>query len=577
MSGFGELRAFLQRPFHEDESWLRLSELLLPHLHGEEAEQVILPYVEAAIARWPQPRAKRLLPDAWIKPAYAYWRTHRAVPPAFRLLGGLGYVAEEDDAKLLIQMLDGRWVSRLEAWGTLCMGSWGKQLINAILVMYAWPSLRVVDLSWSSLSDAVMGRVLMSPLMASVEQLSFEGNTHGAATLEALKNSPHLGALRELTLGDCGASFELEVLEDCVSLSKLRAFSCKDSRLREVQFEALCGLEVMSALESLRVHLDFYEDRGGLARVLAQAPFLKTLTRLTVEYCSVTDDFVEVLGREAVALRCLELASHQISKVGVEALAHGVCPLEQLDLSASDEWSGEEPGLFSDAPGFANLSVLDLHSTRFTEESFRAFILSETLVGLKQLELWGTPLTSTMFELLAQSPWFGGLTSLSLQGTGLDDAGLAYVMRASVRPRLLGLYNNALSVKALWSVFAHEPWGESVERLILCRLSMEGISAHGALPRRGWRQLNFINASGCGMLDADARWLFSELDYDRLVIDLSGNEVSDALWVWLAQQPCFARVAHITVDTRVDKAFMLHHLNASPHRAPWFEVSVERA
>lgn len=285
---FGTLRAHLQeRP--SPEHWSLLWHSLEHWPDASERDEVIVPYVAGALARWPD--ALRVAPEHWVR---AFLDGH-AAPYLFiarRLdLQGLWlnqhlferllhapqlanihhlviHGARLSPIKLLTLLATAPWAHALRALTVhdAPLGAHEAQLERAL---DALPNIVNLRLHNTSLTPQSASRLLAHPLLPQLDALAL---THAPLSHEAL-----------VPLAD-------------TPLPRLRALDLSGAQLHEHALPALVASpEHLPALEQLDLSHNVVRDTG--ARALFESALLSQLTHLSLAYGHISDEALEHLAR----------------------------------------------------------------------------------------------------------------------------------------------------------------------------------------------------------------------------------------------------------------------------------------
>jgi hypothetical protein len=268
------------------------------------------------------------------------------------------------------------------------------------------PNLRDLQIFITSIDDASSEVLAALDGLATVELLTLNNVRINDVTLTALLSSPHLIALRQLSMYWCSGR-----TRDSTGATLAHAINTS-------------GLA--DRLESLTLSLNRHTDPAALARGLARVrwPALTTLdlTRSGCEHMGI-----QALLQAAPSVRDLRLRDNQLDDHAMQAIAAAIC-LERLDLASSRAAPPALAGLL-EQPCCAGLKALNLDRARIEAAGGAAICRGQIAQTLESLYLTGDQQGASMW------PAFEGaslpkLKTLHLMGARLDGAAARALARA---------------------------------------------------------------------------------------------------------------------------------------------------
>ena len=411
MTTFGDIRSTLHRR-PGPRTWNQLCEALDLYADAEPLEEVVLPYCQELLERWP-PRHPRTVPWPWKR---ALQLGHPL--PHLRLCTQLARCrhrllhdphlddADDPDPRALaphLKVSEGtRQIGDFEYLrGHLCPGSSGNE--------HAWKHLCwVIEeyddraplhevISWCSRAlqrwpsqvpheaperwKERLGPRHIPPLLALCDHLSLWKHHLGPHTIAALAASPHVEGLAHLDLG----------LND----------------LGDRGARALANSPHLARLESLELWDNGIGDDG--ARALAQTQTIDWLAVLNLGGNHIGPDGAAALAGSFLLLsrlHHLDLAFNKIGPRGAAALAASehARSLTHLNLRWCAIGDGGARAL-AHSPHLGRLHHLDLENNHIGPEGAQALAQSPHLVSMRHLLLGNNPLGQRGAQALAQSPY----------------------------------------------------------------------------------------------------------------------------------------------------------------------------
>jgi hypothetical protein len=350
------------------------------------------------------------------------------------------------------------WRAALPAWAKACPHAFRRGLVGHASVTATdllkrgaalFDAAPVSDLQIRNLAGR-MPQVAACPLLARLTALDFHTNHLTPDDLRALAASPHLGALRELTLyATVLHDKHAEVLAGWQGLPRLRRLAvatadgalgavagAAEGRLASLRRLTLWGWSAPAELAALcdaapalaRLDVPSTVATPPALQALAGLPSLTGLRLLGEESASASAlAGAELTGR----LTSLELAAAALSPRALASLAAGggLARLRRLSLNAASRPAslGAEAARLLAAALPGSLVRLDLErGAGLDAAAARLLAGSERLAGLRWLNLHDNPpIGDGGAEALAASPHLTGLLYLDLSNCGIGPAGAA--------------------------------------------------------------------------------------------------------------------------------------------------------
>lgn len=157
--------------------------------------------------------------------------------------------------------------------------------------------LRVWNLSSNKFGEAGFQALASLPLLATVENLSFDWCNMTDDNVKVILHSPHLGELKSLSLNysDALTDRAAEAIAASSKLNKLEELLLGDSRIGAAGVTALARSPGLPSLERLELHDVPIGAEGALA--LANSPHLSRLVNLVVTEAEVTEQGKQALEK----------------------------------------------------------------------------------------------------------------------------------------------------------------------------------------------------------------------------------------------------------------------------------------
>jgi uncharacterized protein (TIGR02996 family) len=271
----------------------------------------------------------------------------------------------------------------------------------------------VAGLNWehAPLEDGGLGIVAGSPNLPRLAELSVYGKLTTAG-VQALADSPHLGALRRLSLrfsfGTGAPLATASALSSPGAVFRLRALVLTNLPIGPEGAEALAGAAHLGELKELalgsgRIGIG---DRGAAA--LARSPHLRGLSRLLLSGNELTADAIRALADSPLldGIRELSLAVNDLGNEGVAALA--ACPrlatLESLNLNRVGLTDRGAEAL-ANSPHLANLTDLSIVVNRITDRGSQALFDSPHLRRLERIHIGEAAVRDKIISPAQRKQW----------------------------------------------------------------------------------------------------------------------------------------------------------------------------
>lgn len=446
---FGQLRSLLQLPA-DGQRWSQIL-TALESMSVQEREQVGLPYARAHLERWP--------PGLRAAPAWA--RRHLFAP--------------DGDA---LKAKPYHWI-----WS----------LLDAVEVTYH-----------TEVADAQLERMAQDERMAQLHTLSFEHPSFSAQGLEALAQSPHLGALRRFEIkgffGPNRRSAWTAALATAPWLSTLTHLSLSGSFAESEQLRAL-----LSPLDDTSLQwqsLDLSDNNGLFGELDAlsdHAPWIH-LKALSLDRCaglgepimglhfngmphlealSLSDngDLSTTLREAAQAtrvklpLRSLKLNGCTLESYSLERFADCLEPGALKALSIQQlRFRGELFELLNDHPAFGRLEQLNLNGITLSELAFAMVAQEQSIAALleqsallkrlKAIDLSYNKLNDDFLEAFINPTRWPAMESLVMAGTPIKAKPLGRIFKGgeSLPLRVLDLRGSHVKDEQVARIFAQGQW-----------------------------------------------------------------------------------------------------------------------
>jgi uncharacterized protein (TIGR02996 family) len=314
-----------------------------------------------------------------------------------------------------------------------CSGPGARTAIH-VLVRGGLSCLRVLGVSHAPVTDEDVKKLVASPAMGHLTNLSLCATHVTCAGLVALARSPSVIGLRSLDLSLTPVGREgVLALASSPHLSglttlfliqpegteRIRTYRIGDAvagalvesgQLRHLKklalhrcgvgpegMRALTGSSSLSRLAFLYLSGPAIGDRG--ARLLASSPSLCRLAELSLCGCGITAGGVASLAQSSNLrqLRGLVLRSNPLKSAGAKALAS--------------------------SPHLGQLLYLNLEETRCDDDGVASLASSPYLAGLTEMDLSGNAITERGARLLASPASFQHLHALTFRYNLINDSG----------------------------------------------------------------------------------------------------------------------------------------------------------
>jgi hypothetical protein len=397
---FGELRSITQAQ-PDQISWERLMGLLLTAYEDDalrdRIDEIALPYVEAALSRWPDlvcALSATLAEQLDAELAYtAGWAMRRPRAP-WRLVRTLPINQRTSQPQL---------TSRVQAL----------------------PSLRVLDASWAMTGDGAIDWLISSGHIQRFRDLVLRWNKLETKHVKHLMEAADLAKLRGLDL-----SYN-DLLDAAVThiaarqeLGELRSLTLIRAKLTNKGVARLLKKPAWTALQHLDLSVNEVAEPGAAAIVKSKLP----LQTLILNQAKLDDAAILTLCklRAPELLRQLELAYTTASDPTLAALLDNPAytAIEHLALP-NTQTAALTAAAIAQNPALASLRELSLNRTKLDADALAALARSPHLTSLRALGLDSAPIDDAALDLLADSPLSCQLEALDLTRTQVSAAGLA--------------------------------------------------------------------------------------------------------------------------------------------------------
>ena len=221
----------------------------------------------------------------------------------------------------------------------------------------------------------------------------------------------------------------LKVLEAMASREKLRALSINESSLGEKEIQQLTQLD-MPSLRALDLH---FNSLGDCLESLYRWPAASQLHWLNIDlndfggrHANITTEHIlEFAGQKSLAnLFSLSIAANSLAPIHMQAFSENAVMkrLTQLDLSSNPI---EDDGIAAITKGgFKSLNILELSTTKITDEAVGLIAASSNMASLRRLNIGhNSKISDPSLASIASSEYLGNLTHLNLARTGIGEAG----------------------------------------------------------------------------------------------------------------------------------------------------------
>ncbi len=300
-------------------------------------------------------------------------------------------------------------------------------------------TVRTLNVSANGITDEGVRQFVRRGAAHMAHTLFFDCNEVGAAGLESLGESAHIGNLRFLSLvqnglGDDGA----KALAEAPRAGKLEVLLLDDCDLGAEGLAALVSSSNARGLDYLSVCGNPIKDAGLEAMVHSKQ--LPALRRLALHKCKITREGGRLLGSSSLALNLEELVFSSNSGAGelLEALSTSKSlRLAALSLGRTGI-DGEDVALLGRCRGIADLRKLDLRRNKIGLKGASALAKSDVFKNLEILRIPGCEIGDKGAAILAQSPNLANLKWLDVdidKDFGTDGA-LAFA-RSAYLPEVL--------------------------------------------------------------------------------------------------------------------------------------------
>jgi|SRR5579883_232316 len=240
---------------------------------------------------------------------------------------------------------------------------------------------------------AGMGMLMGWPGLARVRSLTLTGNDVSRDGLRALLRSPHVSALKELSLRDGRLDGQaMAEFDSALPGLRLESLDLGENVLKDVGAEYVALAPCLSELKSLR--LDRCEIRLDGAKLFAKkASFLRVLRRLDISHNHFRPlGLAALLERQPPALHTLRMRDNDLYDEGATLLAGSPASDGLLELDMSQNGLGTTGAqTLGDAAHLRGLLVLRLSDNRINESAASALSRSPLGRRLALLDLENLP------------------------------------------------------------------------------------------------------------------------------------------------------------------------------------------
>lgn len=326
-----------------------------------------------------------------------------------------------------------------------------------------------VDLANNRLAGPGVERLFEQAHVPCLETLNLSSNAVGPRGIRALTGARSIGALRTLDLsrnplGLKGAT----LLSSWTQAERLTTLCVRGTSLDAVGVAALCDGE-FHALRTLHLGSNSPGDQG--VKVLAQAPWFKTLHRLNMGECMIGDEGARALQETPFVcqLRELHWPDNQLGAQGAQWLASSahLSSLQVLDLS-NNQLGDQGACALAHAPWSVGLRELKLGSNQIGSKGVRALAEDATLPALELLDLEHNQIDDEGGVALAHALHMTSLLRLQLNANSLGASAMLALLCAQGLHRLerLSLVANTLSAHDARALM-DELWAPSLRKVYL--------------------------------------------------------------------------------------------------------------
>jgi uncharacterized protein (TIGR02996 family) len=264
--------------------------------------------------------------------------------------------------------------------------------------------LRGVSLEGNTMDASSLRRFLdrwsKNPSASRLVALNLAGNPIGDPGAKAVATATRLAELAHLDLSRTGISSRgIQAIAESAIMPRLASLVLRDSSNGVEGLSRLVDPGRHSRLQSLVITGGHEPFGDALAQVLVKASLFKSLVRLTIARCGLSEFGMHELAAAGTweRLTALDLSDNPLQSSGVVALSLGSL--------------------------FPRLSVLNLADNSITAAGIHELARSTILQGLVALSLRGNPIGDAGVKALAELPSLARLRVLDLCHTAMGDAG----------------------------------------------------------------------------------------------------------------------------------------------------------
>jgi hypothetical protein len=283
---------------------------------------------------------------------------------------------------------------------------------------------------------------------------------------------------------------------------------------------------------------------GNLSRLFRAAPFLRKLS-ITSAFATVADVGTEpaMAQIESLELRLADGTADDFQRFAESPYLRG---LRELTLRNCGFGPVAAEHL-ARAVWFAGLRKIDLSGNAMGDSGADALAASPFVANLTTVELAGNDLTDRGLVALGTSPHLAHLTEFHVAGGSYGEAGAASVSGSAFAPALRSLDMRFSGLDANAARALSPARFPALKALALSSnpLGAEGL---GALIATEWfAHLERFFGGNCGLGDAGARALSDIAVTSLKVMDLGGNEITDAGVIALARSQALANLTRLSL------------------------------
>jgi len=195
-----------------------------------------------------------------------------------------------------------------------------------------------------------MPALAVSPLLGKAERLAFSNTImdqlHYDGRLEALLASPYLATVRGLNLSMSSLTdADVERVANCPHLGALTHLDLSTNSIRTPGLRAIANSDRLPKLSSLTIHGNPQVNVDGV-RAIVDSPLAERLEQLTLAFQVFRDEGVKLLASASrlTHLRMLDLSHNDLTDAGANALAAApnLAGLQRLNLRGHRKTIGKD-------------------------------------------------------------------------------------------------------------------------------------------------------------------------------------------------------------------------------------------